>query len=277
MDPEDCTSGCQLVAKNVVIDTVPSSAEMYYNGALVVSGQMLSNFNPSNLKLKITAASTGATSIEFSYSFVDAALMKDPTPASYELVWLVPVPVVGLTATAEIKGDAATIKWTTQSEQNTSHYNVQRSVDGVNFTTVGQPVAAAGDSPDMRSYQSEDNIADVLQNDVIYYRIKLVDIDGKETYSNVVAIRLQKKTGAAVWPNPFQQAFTISVTSSRETTVDVRLTDINGAILRKMNQQVAKGKTNITITDLKQLAAGTYMVEVKDSLGGSTFQKLIKM
>jgi hypothetical protein len=265
------------MAKNVIIDTIPINAEMYYNNGLVVNGQLITNFNPSMLQLKITAASIGATSIQFNYSYVDAAMMKDPTPASYQLVWLLPVPVVGLTATAEINNDNATIKWTTQSEQNTSHYIVERSVDGQNFKAVGQPVAAAGNSADKRSYQSADNIADVMQNDVIYYRVRLFDIDGKETYSNVVAIRLQKKTGAAVWPNPFQQSFTISITSARETTVSVRLTDINGAIVRKTDQAVAKGKTNIAINDLKQLAAGTYLVEIKDSLGGSTFQKIIKM
>lgn len=278
-DPEDCSSGCQLSAKNVVIDTVPTAAELYYNNALVVNGQLITNFNANLLQLKITSATMGATSVQFNYSYVDAAMVKAVTPATYRLVWLIAVPVVGLTATADLNNDDASVNWSTQSEQNTSHYIVERSIDGKNFITVGQSVAAAGNSTDKRSYHAMDNIANVNQNEIIYYRIRLVDIDGKESYSNIVTVRVNKRNTqkTAVWPNPFQGNFTVAVTSSKETSVSIKLITLNGQVVKTINQQVVKGTTHIVIKDLERIAAGTYMAEVTDSSGERTLHKMIKL
>ena len=62
-----------------------------------------------------------------------------------------------------------------------------------------------------------------MQNAVIYYRVKLVDIDGKFKYSNVVALRLSQKPGVTVWPNPFHSSITISITTERETVIDINM------------------------------------------------------
>ena len=121
-----------------------------------------------------------------------------------------------------------------------------------------------------------DNISNLIQNDVIYYRVKLVDQDGKVTYSNVVAVRLSKKPGVTVWPNPFQSAVTISVTTEKETTIDIKLIDVNGKLLKKTTQHVSKGISRITIRDLEKLPGGVYLVEITDKMAGTTYQKLIK-
>jgi hypothetical protein len=275
-DPEDCLTSCALTSRNVVIDTVPANAELYYNGGLVINGQMITNFNPSLFQLKITAAALGDTTVAFKYSFVDAAIMKDPSPATYTLVWLIPLPVEGLMASANLDGNIATIKWYTHSEQNTSYYVVERSVDNTNFTVTGNKVSAAGNSVTRKDYQLPDNIAGMSQYPVIYYRVKLVDIDGKVSYSNVVAVRLSKKPGVTVWPNPFQSSITISISTDRETTLDIKLIDVNGKALRSMSQSASRGITQVAIRDLEQLPAGMYLVEITDRKAGTTFQKLLK-
>jgi hypothetical protein len=122
----------------------------------------------------------------------------------------------------------------------------------------------------------KDNIKDVMQNEVIYYRIKLVDMDGKVTYSNVVAVRISKKPGVTIWPNPFQSAITISITTEKETTVDINLIDVNGRVIRNSNQKAPKGISRITIRDLDQLPGGVYLIEITDKIAGTTFQKLLK-
>ena len=94
-DPEDCTLGCVSTGRTVIIDTVPSNSELYYNSALVTDGQMISNLDPDSLQVKVTAATLGDVSISFRYSSVDDAQMKDPTPANYTLVWLIPLPAEG--------------------------------------------------------------------------------------------------------------------------------------------------------------------------------------
>ena len=274
-DPEDCTSGCALTTKSVMIDTVPANAALYYNNVLVTNGQTITNFNAALFKVKVINATWGTTSISFRYSFVDAAVMKDPTPATYKLIWLIPLPADGLTALATLNGSMATIKWTTLSEQNTSYYVVERSLDGSNFTATGNKTPAAGNSTDKREYQMLDNISSLRQNNVIYYRVKLMDIDGKARYSNVVALRLSQKAGVTIWPNPFHSSITISITTEKETTIEINMIDVNGRTIRNINQPAAKGISQIPIRNLEQLPAGVYLVEITDKIAGTTYQVLL--
>ncbi|HLG40309.1 MAG TPA: T9SS type A sorting domain-containing protein, partial [Chitinophagaceae bacterium] len=276
-DPEDCTSGCVLTTKSVTIDQVPVNAELYYNSALVSNGQTITNFNPDLFQVKITPAAIGDSTVTFSYSYVDAAVMKDPTPATYTLIWLVVLPADGLTALANLNGNIATVKWSTLSEQNTSHFVVERSLDNKDFTPTGNTVDAAGYSVEKREYQLQDDISGLLQNKAVYYRVKLVDMDGKVKYSNVVVVKLSQKLQVAAWPNPFQSSVTISVTSDKATTFDIRMIDINGKLIRKMSQSVAKGTTQIALRDFDRLPTGIYLLEMIDERSGtSTVQRLMK-
>ncbi len=274
-DPEDCVSGCVITSKSVIIDTVPFNSELYYSNNLVTDGTLIDNFNPNLLQIKVTSAAVGDISISFWYSYVDAAGIKDPTPAKYTVLWGIVLPSTGLTASVNLNNNEATINWHTLSEQNTSYFEVEQSFDNTNFTTVSEKIDAAGNSTTRRNYQSTDNIERV-QHSIIYYRIKLVDISGKVTYSNVATVRLSKKPGVSVWPNPFQSTITISITTEKETTIDIKLIDVNGRTLQSKNQQASKGISMITINDLEKLPSGVYLVEITDKSAGTTFQKLIK-
>jgi hypothetical protein len=277
-DPEDCTSGCVLTTHSVTIDQVPVNAELYYNSALVSNGQRIDNFNPNLFQLKITPAGLGDTSIVFQYSYVDAAMMKDPTPATYTLIWLIPLPADGLTAIASLDDNISTIKWSTLSEQNTSHFIVERSLNNKDFTAVGNTVAAAGNSADKREYQLKDDISGLNQNSAtIYYRVKLVDLDGKMKYSNVVVVKLSQKLQVTTWPNPFQSSITISVTTDKSTTFDIRMMDVSGKLIRKTSQAVGKGTTQIALKDFDKLPGGIYLLELRDEKSGNTtVQRMLK-
>jgi hypothetical protein len=249
---------------------------LYYDNAFVNNNQTITNFDPNKLTLKFTPASFGSTSVSFRYSYVDVATMKDPIPASYTLVWLIPLPAEGLVASASLTDDVATVKWSTVSEHNTAYFVVERSVDNRTFTPTGNQVQAAGESETRKEYQMNDKLPGQIQGDVIYYRVKLVDKDGKVSYSNIVAVRISKKQGVTIWPNPFQSYVTISITTERSTTVDVNLIDVGGKLLKTSSQKVPKGISQITIKDLDQLPGGVYLVEIVDKLAGTTYQKLIK-
>jgi hypothetical protein len=237
---------------------------------------MITNFNSSLLQVQVTSSTLGDTSISFSYSFVDAAAIKDPSPANYKLVWLVPLPAKGLTASANLIGNTATIKWFTLSEQNTSYFVVERKYGNADFTATGNQVRAAGKSDSKSDYQMPDNISNLMQNEVIYYRIKLVDLDGKVTYSNTVIIRLSPKPIVTIWPNPFRSSLTISIVIEKETIVDIKLIDINGKLIRNFNQPAAKGISQIAVQNLGQLPGGVYLIEITDKNAGTTYQKLLK-
>jgi Secretion system C-terminal sorting domain len=153
---------------------------------------------------------------------------------------------------------------------------LQRSLDNTSFNAIGYTVHAAGNSSIRKEYQEDDNISSLSQHAVIYYRVKLIDIDGRFKYSNVVVLRLSQKPGVTIWPNPFQSSISVSITTTIETIIDIRLIDVSGKILRSGSQPVPRGMSKISFDDLEQLPAGAYLIEINDRNAGVSYQKVIK-
>ena len=92
----------------------------------------------------------------------------------------------------------------------------------------------------------------------------------------MVALRLSQKPGVTIWPNPFESSITVSVTTEKETTIDINLIDVSGKIIKTNTQSVAKGIARVIIDGLERLPAGIYLIEIVDQKAGTTYQKLLK-
>ncbi|MFK8162041.1 MAG: T9SS type A sorting domain-containing protein [Lewinella sp.] len=88
--------------------------------------------------------------------------------------------------------------WQTANEAGSSHFEVERSANGNEFQYLGR-VAAAGNSQVNRSYGFQDAAA---LPGTSYYRLRMVDLDGSFTYSEVAAVHLDESTSLALYPNP---------------------------------------------------------------------------
>ena len=199
--------------------------------------------------------------------------------ASAQIHFLVGVPLStlpanGLKATAALQGTIATIKWETESEQNTAYFEVERSLDNTVFTSTGSRIIAAGNSTTKKGYLMDDTITVISQYPVIYYRVKLIDVDGNSKYSNTVLVKNQKFVEITGWPNPFKSYVSVNVTVSQPTFLTIRLTDIGGRTIRTKQQETAKGTSQFTITELDNLANGVYLLDITDKISGN--KKVIK-
>jgi hypothetical protein len=274
VDPEDCNAGCTLANKSVIIDAVPANSELYYMGILVINGQQINNLDPSQLQIKITAATIGSTS--FQYSYVDIAGRKDLSPATYNLNWLMVLPVTGLQTTARLNGSDAIVEWKTESEFNSNYFLVERSLDNMNFITTGN-VSAAGNSNNRRNYSFNDNISSLVSPDIIYYRVRLVDIDNRPTLSNIAVVKLGKISGVQAWPNPFTGTITLSINSAGSEQLLIKFTNTAGQLIQLKEQQVRRGISQVTLSNLEKLASGVYFLSVENKNGGiKIVEKFIK-
>jgi len=103
--------------------------------------------------------------------------------------------------TAEKKNDGVHLKWQSESEQSTSHFIVEHGTDGSSFSEL-QRVEAAGNSSTVMYYTAAHSKPVYGTN---FYRLKMVDLDGKITYSDIVAIKVSNDNyKIAVFPNPVQ-------------------------------------------------------------------------
>ncbi len=163
--------------------------------------------------------------------------------------------------------------WTTGQEQNTGSFELQRSKEGAAFTSIAT-MAAAGNSAVPKSYSYADNIAG--QNQAAwYYRLKMIDLDGTFTYSNIVIIR-DNSTGfvVSVSPNPFTDQLNLQVEAAVGESARLTLTDIRSKSLRQETVLLQKGVNNFAVGGLGQLQAGVYMLSVKTNTRQQTIQLL---
>ena len=96
------------------------------------------------------------------------------------------------------KNAGVQIDWSTYSEVNVKHFEVQRSSDGITFTTIGSLNAR---NLNQRSEYSWFDGSPLVSNN--FYRIKAVDIDGRSDQTAIVKINLKKTVkGFSIFPNP---------------------------------------------------------------------------
>jgi hypothetical protein len=115
------------------------------------------------------------------------------------------LPVSGLQFGAAKNNNKADLKWSTVSETNTLHFDVLHSIDGISFVKL-TTVASAQNSTSLQTY-SFTHTAPV--NGANYYKLKLADIDGRSTFSDVKQLHFGKANFTIV-PNPVAAGFTVS-------------------------------------------------------------------
>lgn len=174
---------------------------------------------------------------------------------------------------ASYNDGVSNISWVTESEINSNYFEVEKSSNAVDFTTIGK-VYANGYSSRTLTYQFNDVKAAAGIN---YYRLRIVDKDGSFTYSNIVAVNVTVKgffvTG--VYPSPFTDKVNVSIASESAGKAYIRLSDVTGRQIAVQTAVIAKGVTNITLNNLGSLNTGMYLVEVNFN-GNRYTQKITK-
>ncbi|MBC7948245.1 MAG: PQQ-dependent sugar dehydrogenase [Chitinophagaceae bacterium] len=182
------------------------------------------------------------------------------------------LPVNLLTFTGELQGNATLLEWKTTQETNTSHFVVERSLDGNNYSAIGN-VAAAGSSNSTIQYNLIDHEAGQQPTTILYYRLKMMDRDGQFTYSNVITIVLPTMTGKiAVTPNPVASRARVLITATRDGKTQWKLTDNSGRVISNGSENIRKGNNQFYI-DMNKLSAGVYYLNVN----GAGIDNLVKI
>jgi hypothetical protein len=167
--------------------------------------------------------------------------------------------------TAALNKNNVLLNWQTQYEQNSSHFNIQRSTDGINFTDEGR-VTAAGNSSTIKNYTYNEILSPTwLMQKTIFYRLQQVDADGKFSYSQVVAVHLNKQElELFVSPNPAKDILQIQTGNSIAGTAAIAIIDAKGTTVYYKQLTLQQGSNNIPI-NISALANATYTVKLANS------------
>ena len=173
------------------------------------------------------------------------------------------LPVKLLSFSGSYSNNATALSWETESEVNFDRYEIERSGNGSDFTYAGKVAAQAGN--DKKQYEFTDNLASV-SGGLFYYRLKMIDIDGKFKYSNVILIRRDARSinGISISPNPVVGSANATVRLSSATTgkIDIRVIDMSGKVVLQQQSRVSEGTNSISINNTNRLQSGIYTVQV---------------
>lgn len=165
---------------------------------------------------------------------------------------VLPVRLLNFSATPAAN-NTVQLKWATATEVNASKFVVQWSATGSgNFSTVGTVAASKNASGSQYTFTHTNPV-----NGINYYRLQQVDVDGKFSYSGVVAVAV---SGGKIklFPNPAADVITVQLPAGNNYKM-ITVYDITG---RKLLQKtIAAGATQMVI-DVHDLVAGVYSVVV---------------
>jgi PKD repeat protein len=175
-----------------------------------------------------------------------------------------PLTLTGFTA---YKNNAdVMLKWNTQNEQNVSRFIVERSNDGAIFTAIGS-MAARNLAQDEYTYPDLISQMPVRPSGYLYYRLRMVDIDGYYKYSGIARIAIEADNHITVGPNPFHDHLNIYAQAEIKK---VSLTDMSGREVFRASTVVGN---RLTIPE--RLPAGQYLLKI-ETVNGVETRKVFK-
>lgn len=164
------------------------------------------------------------------------------------------------------------LTWSSEQDPGTV-FDIQRSYDGVNFTTVSLVPAVNGKT----SYQLEDKQVNT-QLAAVYYRINAIEPTGASKISETKVVRFSNKQGVSVQtsPNPFTSQFSIHYQSAEKGNLVIRVYSMTGQLQTTKTVTVSKGFNSIAVTEAASLAKGFYMVQLTSNNNLVASEKIVK-
>lgn len=167
---------------------------------------------------------------------------------------------VELTAfNASCQANFTTLTWTTASEDNASHFDVEMSRDGMIWNNIGR-VEAAGTTSQTSNYQFSTNNSGALT----YFRLVQIDFDGaSEIYGPISSVCDINKNTLVVSPNPASETFKLEIRSTEAVEkAIIQIVDMMGTVVWEQASAIQQGSNNLMM-QANRLSAGTYIIRVQ--------------
>lgn len=251
-----------VIARAVsAVNVNPQNGISYTAKSLFGSGSQLGTGN--YVVYKGTGNTVTVTGLNFftQYYYAVIEYNGDTTLSSYQSTpyltnFASTLPVKWLDFTAILRNEnTVQLDWTTASEINNSHFEVERLAD--NWGMIGR-VKGNGISNEISRYQFIDTTFNHSEMN-LYYRLKQVDFDGKYEYSKIVVVDLAKSkldNSIIVFPNPNEGIFTIEFNNSYDLK-KIQIYDVLGKMVKGVSTTEAK-----TIINLGNFGNGIYLINV---------------
>ncbi len=222
-------------------------------------GTMWNDGNSGPNGSKITTGTAGSN-VAGPHTVTGVASFNQFSP--YVLVDLSsPLPITWLGISAECNQGKIIIKWSTASEQNSDYFTLEKSLDGINFTST-KTIPASINSNTIKNYSAMDN--DVVLK-TMFYRVSETDYDGKTTYSSIISISECSYDNIVVYAD---NGINISITTTSDETYNIDVYDMLGQKISSQINNVYVGNNQIKLNN--NLASSMYLIKVYNKTNTTT-------
>ena len=298
---DDLFAGANPLYGSGTCNSAPVAVDDVFSGPVgsVVYGNVMPNDSDPNgeaIKSSVVATSADGTlvlnqnggftftpnpgfsgSTTFSYNLNDAGfdpLISNTATVTINFFAKITLSVKLLDFTAKYTKPNVLLEWSTSQEHNFSHFIIEQSTDGTNFSQTAI-VFGAGESNSRIDYSYIDKDING-RGGIVYYRLKQVDIDGRFDYSPVRMIKLAEETGEMMitsFPNPVTNELHVTIAGKWQgKVIKYELVNTNGQLIKQIIHSSAGQTETIAVSDLEK---GIYFVRVNCS-GEMAMQKIIK-
>ncbi len=164
------------------------------------------------------------------------------------------LPLTLLDFSGYAEGSHTTLNWHTANETNTGSFEIERSNDGNEFVTIGKMAAKRTGA---NTYNTMDENPLTGNN---YYRLKMVDVDGKYAYSNIVTVRFAANNHLTISPVPADNGITIALIGDALIGKHAVVMNETGIKMAEITLQPA------THIDISKWPVGIYILRTDDEV-----------
>ncbi len=168
---------------------------------------------------------------------------------------MLPVELLSFSASWMQKGKTARIDFRTDKESGICCFDIEKSADGFNFSTIG--TVSAKNTPGIQSYSFTDNNATAKKQ---FYRLKIRSMAGEIDYSNISALQYNAAAEILVFPNPAADLLQLQLNAVYEN-INVRIINSSGQTVKQLNNLSANNQV-LTIP-VRNLPAGRYWLHIQ--------------
>jgi hypothetical protein len=238
------------------------------NFAAGVTATLEDAFLNSSTALSIT----GNTTVNFDITSATGSQANDRFMIVFRPSSPLPVTFTAIKA-YQTTGSKVQVEWTVTNESNIASYQVERSVNGINFNSIAA-VPATANGTALKNYNSTDANA---ANGANYYRVKSISGNGEVKYTSIVRVNIGKAgTEVTVYPNPVKgNTLSLQFTNMERGTYTVKLYNAAGQTVMTRTIQHNGGSASEQLT-LPNTAKGVYQLEVRGENIRTTQQLIIK-
>lgn len=217
----------------------------------------------------VPLSNTDSSFINFTVSSISGSYAADRFYVVFKMAGVLPVKITSVSASRK-QNRQVEVKWIVEDQLNIKNYVVEHSSDGRSFSPIAGNITATNVS----EYTKMDEHALVADN---YYRIRIVDLDGKTNYSSIVKVTGEKTAASiSVYPNPVEgKLVQVYFVGQPEGNYSLQLNDQRGRVIASTTVNISGTNSTIPLTLPATTPAGIYALRILLENGKTSVRQVI--